>query len=204
MVGKWADVRPKLAAATIWNQLENQFQLEEATHQQRHLRGWINNRVERERNRYNCWVGNIGDEMKKSWKRSKNAMTIFWRRGTEGKATHCKQKTEKEKRKRSVCKERRKDTKRDEHLSALGGTNLHRHSHPLQGSLSFLYIFHQVVMVLFQAVTIIFSLMAITLVVLLSTLGKCQQQTQLQERTNAIAMLLLLPVVEVSVATCLP
>ena len=71
-------------------------------------------------------------------------------------------------------------------------------------SLSFLYIFHQVVMVLFQAVTIIFSLMAITLVVLLSTLGKCQQQTQLQERTDAIAMLLLLPVVEVSVATCLP
>ena len=68
----------------------------------------------------------------------------------------------------------------------------------------FLYIFHQVVMMLFQAVTIIFSLMAITLVVLLSTLGKCQQQTQLQERTDAIAMLLLLPVVEVSVATCLP
>ena len=128
--------RPKLAAATIWNQLENQFQLEEATHQQKHLRGWINNRVERGRNRYNRRVGNIGDEMKKSWKRSKNAMTIFWRRGTEGKATHCKQKTEKEKRKRSVCKERRKDTKRDEHLSALGGANLHRHSHPLQGSLS--------------------------------------------------------------------
>ena len=68
----------------------------------------------------------------------------------------------------------------------------------------FLYTHNQMVMMLFQAVTIIFSLMAITLVVLLSTLGKCQQQTQLQERTNAIAMLLLLPVVEVSVATCLP
>ena len=50
------------------------------------------------------------------------------------------------------------------------------------------YIYHQL---LFQAVTIIFSLMAITLVVLLSTLGKCQQQTQLQHERTILMLLLL-------------
>ena len=114
--------------------------------------------------------------MKKRWKRIQNATMIFWRK-SERKGREASKGEE-------VCGERRKARKRDEHLSTLGGANLHRHSHPLQGSLSFLYIFHQVVMVLFQAVTIIFSLMAITLVVLLSTLGKCQQQTQFNTGTN--------------------
>ena len=114
--------------------------------------------------------------MKKEWKRSQNATMIFWRK-SERKGREASKGEE-------VCGERRKARKRDEHLSTLGGANLHRHSHPLQGSLSFLDIFHQVVMVLFQAVTIIFSLMAITLVVLLSTLGKCQQETQFNTGTN--------------------
>ena len=119
--------------------------------------------------------------MKKRWKRSQNATMIFWRKRErdEKRAKEKKFAVKGEKLERGMSISQHWVVRTSTGIAIL--FKVHSRSLPDQ---LFLYIFHQVVMMLFQAVTIIFSLMAITLVVLLSTLGKCQQQTQFNTGTN--------------------
>ena len=149
------------------------------------IKGWINNKVELEKDRSIWWL-KILDMKGGKWRKGGREVKMQ-RWFSEERAREREEKRAKEKKFAVKGEKSERGMSISQHWVVRTSTGIailfKVHSRSLPDQL-FLYIYHQVVMVLFQAVTIIFSLMAITLVVLLSTLGKCQQQTQFNTGTN--------------------